>query len=415
MGMNVGMEDLVVAAQLGDAGAFGELVERCHHTVHGLILSDLGDWSTAEDITQDVFLNVWVHLRELKDPRSFTMWVRRIARNCAVDWLRYRGMQKRRSAPVADGQDPELDYDDPATLAARRECLDQICEALQSVSPKIREALILHYLEGHSVAEAAEALGIRTETMKKRLQLGRALLQRDRERRELREREPFGPYSPRPSSQRVVAALAAGPFVPLSHKVMTASKTSLTFSHLGHGGSIQALKSAGLSGHFLNWVAAGTLALASVLGGGSLILAHATQDNAGKAASNGAGSGQYYEGTGHLHSEVWDDPKLGSYLLLDEVFPGGPCDQAGLRAGDRIVAVNGKPLNHDLWNSGVQRLKGPAGTSIQVTVKRPRPDGTEEEFDTSITRNLVSREMFDLEQAKWKARKESEKQSQQAP
>jgi RNA polymerase sigma-70 factor (ECF subfamily) len=425
MSVNTGFEELVTAAQLGDARAFAELVERCHHMVHGLVLSTVGEWTTAEDITQDIFLNVWVHLRDLKEPRAFAMWVRRIARNCAVDWLRYQDMRKRRADPSRDAMAAAdaasgAEYDDPAAITARRECVDQLCESLQTVSPKLREALILYYLEGHSVAESAESLGIRTDTMKKRLRLGRVELQRKLKRRESADAvrgartsddlDQFLPYSPRPCAQRVVAGLAAGPFVPLSNQALSTSKSLLILDHLLHGGSVGALKTAGLTGVLLNWAATGVVAVACLLTGSGFLITHAKsqQDTTASRlpADAGAASGaEFYEGTGHLHSEVWGDPKLGNYLLMEEVFPGCPCDLAGVRAGDRIVKIDGKPLDQELWNTGVQRLKGPAGTKVQVTAMRLQPDGTEKEFNFEVTRGRVSRELFDRQQAQWRAKK----------
>ena len=169
---------LVIAAQAGDMEAFTALVDKNYGMVHGLVYSKVGDWSIAEDVTQDVFLVVWTNLDKLQHPEAFLVWLRQIARNAAVNWVRKQ--QYRRA--IADRRAQEervagVDKEDPASETARQECLEQIGDALRSLSPKLREAMVLYYIEGNTAREAAESLGINVDTMKKRLRLGRKKMQ----------------------------------------------------------------------------------------------------------------------------------------------------------------------------------------------------------------------------------------------
>jgi RNA polymerase sigma factor (sigma-70 family) len=104
----------------------------------------------------------------LQHPEAFLVWLRRIVRNAVVNWVRKQ--QYRRD--LADRRAEEervsgVDSDDPASEAARKECLDQIEEALRSLFPKLREAMLVYYIEGNTAREAAESLWINVDTMKK--------------------------------------------------------------------------------------------------------------------------------------------------------------------------------------------------------------------------------------------------------
>lgn len=397
MTANAGVEQLVSAAQRGDRSAFSELVERYYSMVHGLALSKVGDWSAADDIAQEVFLLVWVNVKGLRQPRAFPVWLRRIARNAAINWLRSQQYRARVSEPLARRlQDKPPGTPDPAAAASRQECLDQIGEALRSLSPKLREAIVLYYVEGRTVAESAQALGIRTDTMKKRLRLGRAELRRYYERQEVPELEQLLPYSPQPYAQRILAGLAVGPAVPALGKLASAARPVLSLHHLVHGGSAAALREAGLLPWFL--VPAGVvLSMLVVLfvGMGALFFQTAPGPGASirPVLAPPADGVDYYQGTGHLNTAHWDDPQLGNYLLVERVFAGYPCDVAGVREGDRVVAVDGHPLTRAYWAS--HKIRGPAGVKVRVTVMRAQDDGTERELEFEITRDYVPQRVFD--------------------
>ncbi len=139
---------LVIAAQAGDMTSFTALVDKNYAMVHGLVYSKIGDWTVAEDVTQDVFLVVWSNLNKLKHPEAFLVWLRQIARNASVNWVRKE--QYRRSLMNRREQQERVSgvaEEDPSGATARKECLEQIGEALRSLSPKLREAMVLYYIE----------------------------------------------------------------------------------------------------------------------------------------------------------------------------------------------------------------------------------------------------------------------------
>lgn len=74
------------------------------------------------------------------------------------------------------------------------------------------------------------------------------------------------------------------------------------------------------------------------------------------------------------------------FWLPDSPFPGGPADKAGLKAGDRITKVDGVPVNGQTVNEVVEKIRGKAGTKVDITYVR---DGSPTEVTVTITRARV--------------------------
>src|SRR5437867_4290945 len=76
-------EHLVLSARIGDSTRFDALIERHFELVFAVALARVGNRETAEDIVQDAFLRAYANLNSLSQPRYFSTWVVRIARNLA--------------------------------------------------------------------------------------------------------------------------------------------------------------------------------------------------------------------------------------------------------------------------------------------------------------------------------------------
>jgi RNA polymerase sigma factor (sigma-70 family) len=159
---------LVERATQGDATAFGYLVTQHWRFVYTICLSQVGHAAEAEDLTQEVFVQVSHDLADLRTPHKFLPWLRQVTRNVCRMWHR---RQRATSAPL----DAIAEVDDPAAAARlRRSELSAIVGAmLGQVSPMSREVLALHYLAGYSEAELAVALGVAPATVKSRLREAR--------------------------------------------------------------------------------------------------------------------------------------------------------------------------------------------------------------------------------------------------
>jgi RNA polymerase sigma factor (sigma-70 family) len=235
------LEKLVATAERGDTAAFADLTRAHYRLVYALAYSTVGDWAAAQDITQDAFLVAWTHLGDLRGAGAFPMWIRKITRNLALNWIRSadyrRRLAERHEQLVAPLQEqPE----DPAQLLGREERRAALWKALEQLSPPIREAMILFYLEGRSGAEASSQLGIGENAFKLRLHTGRARLRRFLEQQV--EDSLYGDLAPpdaKAATKRILAGLAIGPALPHLGNAVSGSGIGMWLHHIAHNGAAE--------------------------------------------------------------------------------------------------------------------------------------------------------------------------------
>jgi len=179
--------EIVRRAQAGDFPAFEALVERFQTRVYGLAFRMLGEPHDAEDVTQQTFLSLVEHLRDFREESAVAAWVLRIAANHALKLLRKRrGLP---TVPLTDTSGTEEGYgdvphpefiapwqDDPADLAERHEIRELIDRALADLDEKYRAVFVLRDVEGFSIQETADLLGISEANVKVRLLRARLTL-----------------------------------------------------------------------------------------------------------------------------------------------------------------------------------------------------------------------------------------------
>ena len=158
----------VEAAKLGDRQAFCGLHREFGAMVHGLLLARV-DPATADDLTQDVFLQAWQRIDRLHETRAWPTWLATIARNRALDHLR---AQRR---PGTLPPDVPTGAADPATRTEAERLLALICE----LPDALVEPLILRLVAGLSGPEIAERTGLSPGYVRVNLHRGmKALRQR---------------------------------------------------------------------------------------------------------------------------------------------------------------------------------------------------------------------------------------------
>lgn len=187
MSMDDHAERLRVRARAGDADAFGELFDSCARAVYNHAFRLTGDWSAAEDVMAQTFLEAWRSRERITaDGGSLRPWLLGIATNLA------RGHRRasRRQVTVLSrlGAPPDSpDFSDDA--AGRLDDANRIAALHRSLSrlqPGELEVLALCVWSDLSYPEAAEALGVPVGTIRSRLSRARAKLTRATER-ELRK------------------------------------------------------------------------------------------------------------------------------------------------------------------------------------------------------------------------------------
>jgi RNA polymerase sigma-70 factor, ECF subfamily len=157
----------VVAMKAGDQGALAELYDRYSSVVYAVALRVLGDAGAAEDVLQEVFLQLWRNPAGFDAARgSLGAWLAVISRNRAIDFLRRR-------RPDTDIEDVVLSVaPDLAAEADRSRAAEKIRGVLGTMPVPQRSALEMAYFEGMSHSEIASKTGEPLGTIKTRIRAG---------------------------------------------------------------------------------------------------------------------------------------------------------------------------------------------------------------------------------------------------
>jgi RNA polymerase sigma-70 factor (ECF subfamily) len=164
------VDALVRRIALGDAGAFEALYDELSTAVFGLARRVVRDPARAEDVTQEVFLEVWRKASRFDSGLGKAKtWVMTIAHRRAVDAVRRNESQKR-----YDGQAglDEVSHDEPADRLLKEEEHTAVRGCLDTLTELQLESVRLAYFNGYTYAEVATLLGKPLPTIKTRMRDG---------------------------------------------------------------------------------------------------------------------------------------------------------------------------------------------------------------------------------------------------
>jgi RNA polymerase sigma-70 factor (ECF subfamily) len=168
--------ELLHAIARGDESALAALYDRYHSILLGLLLRILHSRVEAEDVLQEVFLQIWQRAANFDEARgrAFT-WMVTLARSRAID--RLRALQSRQRADdtafLRDAPDSVGDAVEDVHHAEQREI---VRAALAEIPEEQRRTLLLAYFEGLTQSEIAEQLGQPLGTVKTRMRSGMSKL-----------------------------------------------------------------------------------------------------------------------------------------------------------------------------------------------------------------------------------------------
>lgn len=155
----------------GDEQAFAEFYDQVSPVVHGIVLRVLRAPALAEEVTQEVFVELWRTAPRFDPDRgSVRSWAATIAHRRAID--RVRSEQSARDRDEADGRRAVATQDDVADEVTVQLDRERIAAALRQLSELQREAVSLAYYEGLTYREVAEHLDVPEGTIKTRIRDG---------------------------------------------------------------------------------------------------------------------------------------------------------------------------------------------------------------------------------------------------
>lgn len=162
MGLNARqpMPDALLArARAGDADAFAELVRAHQGSVFSIGWRMLNQRDAAEDLAQDVFLQLYRKLDHIESLEHLGFWLRRVAANLAID--RLRRVPHTATQPLEDGMAAEAPHREEDPYMSR-----ELERLLGELSPAARAVMLLRYQEDLDVAEVGAALDMPVNTVK---------------------------------------------------------------------------------------------------------------------------------------------------------------------------------------------------------------------------------------------------------
>ena len=176
--------DLVRRAQSRDAGAFRTIMRMHNQKLYRLARSIMRNDSEAEDVVQETYVTAFTHLASFRGEATLATWLSRIAINEALGRLR-----RKRRAAAAIASEPASEAriipfplavsgDDPERTMAQRQILNLVERATDALPDAYRTVFVARVIEGLSIEETANLLGIKPQTVKTRLHRARDLVRK---------------------------------------------------------------------------------------------------------------------------------------------------------------------------------------------------------------------------------------------
>ncbi|MCX7284784.1 MAG: RNA polymerase sigma factor [Novosphingobium sp.] len=169
---------LVMRALGGHQPSYSELMARHREAVYRVARHHVGEESEALDIAQETFISAFASLNRFDPDRPFRAWLLRIALNKCRDWARRRAVRRlfRMARPLDDALHIADDGQDPESAAISTREVARISAAVAALPANLKDALILCRLEGMSMADAAQVLGLTEKAVETRIYRARQKL-----------------------------------------------------------------------------------------------------------------------------------------------------------------------------------------------------------------------------------------------
>jgi RNA polymerase sigma-70 factor (ECF subfamily) len=152
-------DTLLTQARAGDAHAFAALVRAHQGSVFSIGLRMLSRRDAAEDLAQDVFLQLYRKLGDIESLEHLGFWLRRVASNLAIDWIRRRPYTT--TQPLDEGEQVVAQQTEEDPLMDR-----ELQRLMNDLAPPARAVMLLRYQEDRDLAEIGAMLDMPVNTVK---------------------------------------------------------------------------------------------------------------------------------------------------------------------------------------------------------------------------------------------------------
>ncbi len=172
--------ELVAIAVEGFDGSFEELVRRYQRPIAAYVYRMVGNYESALDLTQEIFIKVYNSLSRYRSEFKFSTWIYKIAHNAAVDHLRRSSTREQSLVAGTESDSYDLPIESasltPEQESERKERRGEIESVVRALPANYRELIILRHSQDLSYEEIVEVTGLPLGTVKNRLFRAREMM-----------------------------------------------------------------------------------------------------------------------------------------------------------------------------------------------------------------------------------------------
>jgi RNA polymerase sigma-70 factor, ECF subfamily len=172
--------ELVAIAVNGFDGSFEELVRRYQRPISAYVYRMVGNYESALDLTQEIFIKVYNSLNRYRAEFKFSTWIYKIAHNAAVDHLRRSATREQPLVVGPEGDSFDLPLESarlsPEQESERKERRGEIEAVVRALPANYRELIILRHSQDLSYEEIVDVTGLPLGTVKNRLFRAREMM-----------------------------------------------------------------------------------------------------------------------------------------------------------------------------------------------------------------------------------------------
>lgn len=164
-------DDLLVIRQIlnGDDDRFDVLVDKYKNRIYGFMLNKGFEFSAAEELTQDVFIQVYRKLHSFKANAMFRTWLYGIARNISLNYINRVLKRRSKAITVETLEAIAVTSESPDLLLSNAQSYETLLSAISNLQPDLREVLELVVFDELSYSEVADIVQIPEGTVKSKL------------------------------------------------------------------------------------------------------------------------------------------------------------------------------------------------------------------------------------------------------